>query len=73
MPHALQVLSEVSKHELTFKQALTRVTTSNTVLWDVRTFSELDVSYNQSILKEPFLFLRNVSNPSDYMRSLKKR
>jgi hypothetical protein len=32
MPHALQVLSEVSKHEVTFKQGVTCLTTSNNVL-----------------------------------------
>jgi hypothetical protein len=45
MPHDLQVLSEVSKHEVTSKQVLICVTMSNTVLWDVNTFTELDVSY----------------------------
>jgi hypothetical protein len=45
MPHALQMFSEVSKHEVTFTQARSCVTTSNSVLWRVRTFSVLDVSY----------------------------
>jgi hypothetical protein len=72
MPHALQVLSEVSKHEVTFKQALTCVTSSNIVLRDVRTFSELDVSYfpQHSEGGSPFLSKRRW--PINYMRSLKK-
>jgi hypothetical protein len=44
MPHALLLLSEVLKHEVTFTQARSCVTTSNSVLWDVRTFSEVVVS-----------------------------
>jgi hypothetical protein len=43
MPRALQVLSEVPKHEVTFTQARSCVTTSNSVLWRVRTFIEVVV------------------------------